>query len=129
VLGDLVDAAVNLRSGSHASIGSLAVYPMRSALDLTSAYYLSVQVADRPGVLALIANVFGENGVSIESMEQGGTFMVGGGQGEGQARIDFITHQARGVDLESTIATLRSLDAVRHVGSLIRVLSDEEISS
>ena len=129
VLGDLVDAAVNLRSGSYASIGSLAPFPMRPALELTSAYYVSVQVADRPGVLALIANVFGENGVSIESMEQGGTFMVGGDQSEGQARIDFITHQARGVDLESTIATLKSLDAVRHVGSLIRVLSAEEISS
>ena len=69
---DLVDAAVNRHKGSHASVGQLGVARFRSADDVESAYYLNVQVLDRPGVLAQVAGVFGDNRVSIRSMEQEG---------------------------------------------------------
>jgi homoserine dehydrogenase len=123
VLGDLVDAAVNLHRGAHASIGTLVPMPFRPADDLLSAYYLSLQAADEPGVLAAIAGVFSENGVSIASMEQDSP--VDPDAGAGVARIDFVTHPARERDVRATLARLRELAPVHRVGSTIRVLVDD----
>ena len=116
VLGDLIDAAGNLRQGHSASIGALERARIAPIDDVTSAFYLNVEVDDRPGVLAQVATVFGEHGVSIRSMEQEGL--------GGEARLVFITHAARERDLRSTLQDLRSLDAVRSVGSVLRVIGD-----
>ena len=116
VLGDLIDAAGNLRRGHGAPIGALERARIAPIDDVTSAFYLNVEVDDRPGVLAQVATVFGENGVSIRSMEQEGL--------GGEARLVFITHAARERDLRSTLQGLRSLDAVRAVGSVLRVIGD-----
>jgi homoserine dehydrogenase len=117
VLGDAVDAAVNLSRGAHASIGGFVRLPIRPLPDLVNAFFLSLLVEDRPGVLAAIANVFGERGVSIASMEQDGG-------GDGVARLDFITHPAQESAVAQTLDALRSVDTVRTIGSVIRVLSD-----
>ncbi len=114
VLGDIVDAAVNLRKGTHASLGTFAPAVFASPDDLSSAYYLQIEVADQPGVLAAVANVFGTHGVSIRSMEQEGL--------DAQARIIFITHIARECDVERCLDDLRALDAVRRVASVLRVI-------
>jgi len=116
VLGDLIDAAGNLRQGHSASISALERARIAPIDDVTSAFYLNVEVDDRPGVLAQVATVFGEHGVSIRSMEQEGL--------GGEARLVFITHAARERDLRSTLQDLRSLDAVRSVGSVLRVIGD-----
>ena len=116
VLGDLIDAACNLRQGQAASIGVLERARIAPIDDVTSAFYLNVEVDDRPGVLAQVATVFGEHGVSIRSMEQEGL--------GGEARLVFITHAARERDLRSTLQDLRSLEAVRSVGSVLRVIGD-----
>jgi homoserine dehydrogenase len=116
VLGDLIDAAGNLRRGSSASIGTLGRARIRPIDDLESAYYLNLEVADRPGVLARVASVFGERGVSIRSMEQEGL-------GD-EARLIFITHRALERDVQATLHGLRELDAVRSVGSILRVIGD-----
>ena len=127
VLGDLVDASVNLRRGAHASIGAPAPAIMRAGAELASAYYLSVVAVDLPGVLASIASVLGDNGISIASMAQSAADSeLGDALADDEARLDLITHRARRRDLESTLAILRSLDSVRRVGSVIRVLDDEE---
>lgn len=123
VLGDLVDAAVNLRRGAHASIGTLVPMHFRPADELSSAYYVSLHVADEPGVLAAIAGVFGDHGVSIASMEQDSP--VDPDDGAGEARIDFVTHPARERDVQATLAALRILAPVHRVGSTIRVLVDD----
>ena len=123
VLGDLIDAAVNLNSGAHASIGRLAPARIRPAERSSSAYYVSIQAADRPGVLAAVAGVFGDHGVSIASMEQEG------GAEEGRARIEFITHLAVERDLRATLDALRGLDVVHQVGSVIQVLTSEDADS
>lgn len=114
VLGDVIDAAANLRSGSSASLGSLRPARIRPIDDVESEYYLQLEVADQPGVLAQVATVFGQHGVSIRSMEQDGL-------GD-SARIIFITHSARESDLQATLAELRSLDAVRRINGLLRVI-------
>ena len=118
VLGDLIDAAKNLRSGARgATIGELVHRPIRPIDETASQFYVSLDVADRPGVLAAIAGVFGENAVSIQSMQQKG-------QGEG-ARLIFVTHLAREAALTKTIHDVRDLDVVVRVGSVLRVVGGE----
>jgi homoserine dehydrogenase len=117
VLGDLVDAALNRQRDTHATVGHIGTGRIRSIDDLASAYYLSIDTVDRPGVLAAVASVFGAHDVSIASMEQ---------EGRGDAaRIVFVTHRAREADVQATVAELRGLDAVRRVNNLIRVLGAE----
>src|ERR1700678_3378704 len=72
VLGDLVDAARNLRAGAPAPAPKRTSATVRAQSELRSAFYLSMDVADRPGVLAAVANVFGNHAVSIRAMEQVG---------------------------------------------------------
>jgi homoserine dehydrogenase len=114
VLGDLIDAAVNLRRGSHATVGALARARIRPIDDVVSAYYLNLDVADQPGVLAQVAGVFGDHGVSIRSMEQEGL--------GGEARLIFITHEAVERDVQATLHDLRELDVVDRVGTVLRVI-------
>ena len=116
VLGDLIDAAVNLRKGSSAHIGRLGPARIRPIDEVRSGYYLNVEVFDRPGVLATVAGVFGEHGVSIRSMEQEGL-------GD-EARLIFITHEAFERDVAATVADLKDLDVVGRVGSMLRVVGD-----
>ena len=117
LLGDLLDAAHNLRSGGSGRTPVLARTAIAPIDELSSQYYLRIDVADRPGVLAAVAGVFGEHGVSIRSMVQEGL-------GE-EARLIFMTHTARERDVQATIAGLRQLDAVDRIGTLLRVIGPE----
>jgi len=116
VLGDLIDAAVNLRRGAHATVGSLPRASIRPIDEVRSEYYLNLEVADRPGVLHAVSGVFAEHGVSIRSMEQEGL-------GD-DARIVFITHDAPEAAVQSTLHDLRLLDVVRTVTSVLRVVGE-----
>ena len=117
VLGDLIDAAVNLASGAAGRPPPVAPARIHPIGELRTAYYLALEVIDRPGVLAAVAGVFGHHGVSIRSMEQEGL-------GD-QARIIFITHVACESDMRATLDELRHLEAVRQVGSVLRVIAGE----
>ncbi len=118
VLGDLIDAAHNLLAGSAAPAPARARARLQPIDEIRSAYYLSIEVADRPGVLAAVATVFGDHGVSIRSMEQ---------QGLGdEARLVFLTHLAREGDVRATLAGLEALPAVDLVGGVLRVVGDED---
>ena len=118
VLGDLVDAAHHLQTGGPALALPRATAHMHAADDLRCAWYLNIDVLDRPGVLAAVAGVFGDHAVSIRSMEQ-----LGMGD---EARLVFLTHVARQGDVMATIEGLRRLEVVEHVGGVLRVLGDEE---
>ena len=85
--------------------------------ELLSQYYLDLDVADESGVLAAVAGVFSDNGVSIRSMEQEGL-------GE-EARLVFITHVARERDMQATIAGLSRLSSVDRIGTLLRVVGSD----
>ena len=124
VLGDLVDAAVNLQSGAHASLGAFAPMTIRPSSQLEAAWYLSLRVDDRSGVLAAIAGVFGEHGVSIDSMEQHS--LSGPDDAADEARIDLIIHPALQSDVRSTLDALGVLDSVQSIGSTIRVLVEAD---
>ncbi len=117
VLGDLVDAARNLVAGAKgATIGGLDERRIRPIGELESQFYLLIEVADRPGVLAAIAAEFGRHEVSIQSMDQRGL--------GADARLVFITHSSREADVRATLDALRGVEPVHRVGSVIRVLGD-----
>lgn len=117
VLGDLVDAAVNLQKHTHADLVSLVRRPIRSIDELHASYYVNLDVVDRPGVLRAVAEAFERHGVSIQSLEQ---------EGAGDsARLIFITHQAREADVQATLADLRELDVIHDITSVLRVIGDD----
>jgi len=117
LLGDLVDAAVNRRRGTHATVATLRDARIRPLDELSSQFYLQLQLFDRPGVLADVARVFGDNGVSIRDVVQQPL--------RDEARDVFITHRARESDMRATVAGLHALECVDRVGSLIRVIGQE----
>ena len=118
VLGDLVDAARNLRAGAPAPAPKRTSITVRPQPELRSAFYLSMDVTEGLGVLAAVAKVFGDHKVSIRAMEQVGW--------DDEARLIFLTHKAREGDLLGTIDELRLLQAVDRVGGVLRVIGDEE---
>ncbi len=116
VLGDLLDAAHSLRGGAPGRLPQPGRALIRPFEDMESPYYVSLLVRDEPGVLAIVAGVFGRHGVSIRSMEQEGA-------PGSDARIDFITHIATERGVQATLAELRELDVVDAIGGLIRVVA------
>ena len=114
VLGDVIDAAVNLSKGTHGSLGSFAKAVIRPIDETSAEYLLGLDVADQPGVLHAVTGVFARHGVSIRALEQEG---IGD-----DARLVFITHEAREADVQATVRELRDLDVVRRVGGLLRVI-------
>ncbi|MFM7687392.1 MAG: homoserine dehydrogenase [Actinomycetota bacterium] len=114
VLGDVIDAALNLRDGTHGSLGAFGRAHIRPIDETSAEYLLSMDVADRPGVLHAVTGVFARHGVSIRAAEQ---------EGNGpDARLVFITHEARESAMQATVRELRDLDVVRNVGGLLRVI-------
>jgi len=118
MLGDLVDASRNLLAGAPAPAPKRTSSTVRSQNDMRSAFYLSMDVADRPGVLAAVAKIFGDHGVSIRAMEQVGLAE--------EARLIFLTHVAREGDLLATIDELRKHQAVDRVGGVLRVIGEDD---
>jgi len=117
VLGDVIDAAANRRRGTSAGVGALGKARIRPIDELSSQYYVALEVVDRPGVLAAVAGVFGNHGVSIKQMEQEG---IGD-----DARLILITHIAVERAMQATLSELRDLDVVDRVGSLLRVVGQD----
>jgi homoserine dehydrogenase len=119
VLGDVIDASRELLSGSQ--VGPRIRFAPGSVVDfgdVETSWYLRLEVTDRPGVLAQIATVFGEAGVSIKSVWQ---------EGRGDtATLLLITHGAAERQQRSASSLLGQLDVVREVAATIRVESEEE---
>jgi homoserine dehydrogenase len=118
VLGDIVAVARNLRTGLRGpdplTYAELPVVPMAEAM---TRYYVALDVADKPGVLAPVAERFARRGVSIKAVHQEG-------RGE-DASLIIVTHTAREAALAATIADLAAMEAVRAVDSVLRVEGEE----
>jgi len=118
VLGDLVAAARHRVGGGRGpGESSYADLPVRPMGETVTRYHVSLDVADRPGVLAAVAQVFAGHDVSIETVRQR---LLDGGEA-GDAELVVVTHAATDAALSATVADLRRLDAVRGVTSLMRV--------
>ena len=115
VLGDVIDAAINLHKDTHAPLGAFTEAKLLSISEINCEYMIGLEVADRPGVLHAVTGVFARNGVSIRAAEQDG---IGS-----DARLVFLTHDAKESAVQSCLAEFKSLDAVKHVGALLRVVA------
>jgi homoserine dehydrogenase len=115
VLGDVVTVARNRLAGSLGpGASSYADRPVRPMGETMTRYHISLDVDDRPGVLAAVATVFADHGVSIETVRQ----RV---HGPDDAELVVVTHIAPDRALAATVAKLRELDSVRDVLSVMRV--------
>jgi homoserine dehydrogenase len=119
VLGDIVTVVRNrlagLRGPDASTYAELPLVPIGDAL---TRYYVQLDVADRPGVLAPIADAFAQQGVSIKAMRQ---------EGRGDdANLLIVTHTAREDALAQTVASLSAMTAVRKVASVMRVEAEDD---
>ncbi len=122
VLGDLVAVARNRMAGGYGPRESAyAELPIRPMGDTPTSYHISLEVADRPGVLARVAQVFAEHEVSIMAVRQTGRAPDGVPAISAGANLVIVTHTAPDAALRSTVDKLAGLDVVRDVVSVMRV--------
>ncbi len=114
VLGDLVAVARNALSGARgAGLSDYADLRVRPIGEAVTRYHISLDVADKAGVLAAVASAFSDHDVSIRTVRQ---------EGHGDdASLVVVTHTATDAALQAVVEQLRSLDSVRAVASVMRV--------
>jgi homoserine dehydrogenase len=118
VLGDLVTVARNriddVRGAGESAYADLPVLPMGQTV---TRYHVAIDVDDRAGVLATVAQTFAEHGVSIKTVHQ---------EGHGDdAQLVVVSHRATDEALAATVETLRGMDFVHDVSSVMRVEGDQ----
>ncbi|PQM47520.1 Homoserine dehydrogenase [Mycobacterium talmoniae] len=118
--GDLVMAARNRVQGSRGPRESkYAQLPIAPIGDIVTRYYVSMDVADKPGVLSTVAAEFAQHEVSIAEVRQEGVADEDGRRVG--ARVVVVTHRAPEAALSETVAALADLDAVQRVASVLRL--------
>jgi homoserine dehydrogenase len=131
VLGDVVSAARrHLIGGPGVAESTHANLPILPISSVVTRYQITLTVADRPGVLAQVATLFSDHGVSVEALEQSvRAVAVGGSHGaegeEATATLVIGTHLATEGSLADTVAALGASDAVIEVVSVLRVEGTE----
>src|ERR1700742_1933469 len=119
VLGDLVAVARNRLAGTRGpaatTYAGLPVMPMGEPL---TRYHVSLDVDDKPGVLAPVAEAYARHDVSIEAVRQASR--------GSEAQLVIVTHTARDAALTATVRELEALPVVRAVASVMRVEGEEE---
>lgn len=89
---------------------------LKPMADLETRFYLRINVTDRPGVLAQISRVFGDNGISIASVIQKETDIVAQ-----VAEVVITTHKVKEKAMQQALADLAKLPVVKEVNNFIRV--------
>jgi homoserine dehydrogenase len=120
ILGDLVSAARRIVLGgpgrTETTTGHVPALGIESS---TTSYYIGLDVADQPGVLAKIAQLFAEHGVSIEIMRQ--TIHTDKLSNAESAELRIVTHRASEAALAATVEAVKGLDVINSVTSVLRV--------
>lgn len=116
VTGDIIDTARNLLMGCTGRIGCTCYkeLPVKAIDDIKSKYFIRLRVEDRPGVLAGVSGVLGNNGVSISQVIQKAS------KG-GSSDLVVITDTVRERHIRDALTILRSMSMVRDIASVIRV--------
>ena len=119
IMGDLVTVARNrlagVRGAGESSYADFEVMPMG---ETQTRYHVQIDVDDKAGVLASIAQAFAEHDVSIQTVRQ---------EGRGDdAQLVVVTHRAKDADLSATVQDLQGMSIVREVSSVMRVEGEIE---
>ncbi len=118
VLGDILESGRNCMLGRRSATPDVETnLTMVPQSELQSSFYLTLDVLDRPGVLAAVTKVFGDHGVSIRLLEQSG---IGD-----EARLTLVTHLALESDMAATLEELQQVETVDAIGSCIRILGED----
>jgi homoserine dehydrogenase len=118
VLGDLVAVARNRVLGGRGPRESAhAALPIRPMGQTPTRYHISLDVADRPGVLAQVAQVFAAHEVSIAAVRQRDRLAT--------ASLVIVTHLAPDAALDATVAEIGKMDVVHEVVSVMRVEGED----
>jgi homoserine dehydrogenase len=134
VLGDVVSAARrHVIGGPGVAESTHANLPILPISSVVTRYQITLEVADQPGVLAQIATLFSEHGVSVEAVEQSvrpagvAAFAHARGAEAADATATLVigTHLAAEGALADTVAALGAADAVVEVVSVLRVEGTE----
>lgn len=116
VLGDLIAIARNKTSGGEghgeSDYADISIAPIDN---VRSRYLIRLDVADKPGVLATVAQLFASNSVSIETVRQSG-------RGD-SAELIVATHSAPESSLKKTVESLAKSDVVKKVESVLHIES------
>ena len=118
VMGDIVDIAGRRGArgfgGAASTLKELSITPVSAR---SGSYYIRVMVIDRPGVIAAMADVFGRNGVSIESLLQHGR------QPEEAVPVVMTTHDTNEGTIRNVVTELSALATVAEPPILMRIES------
>ncbi len=117
IMADVLDAARSISSDSKP-------FPWRytsgmtviATSDLVSRYYVRLEVADQPGVLAVIARSFGDHGVSIASVIQKET-----DDASQSAELVIMTHAAKESAMQASLQEISAFSEVPQIGNVLRV--------
>ena len=115
VIADIIDVVRNIMIGRSGKIGCTcfnieSIVPIE---EVSSKFYIVLDVVDRTGVLAQIADVFGKNDVSIESVIQK--------QRSDRTDLVFVTHSTPHKNLYASMEDLKKLNIVKKIMNFIRV--------
>lgn len=116
VVGDILDAVRNMVFHCRGRIGCTCYkeIPMKKMENVSSAYFLRMQVENRSGVLANIAGVFGNNNVNISQIIQKS-------KKKNRAEIVVITDEVKEKNFQDSLAVISGMSAVEEISSMIRV--------
>ncbi|MEL7564327.1 MAG: homoserine dehydrogenase [Dehalobacterium sp.] len=117
IVGDIISAARNIRFCSKGRLGCTCFEHKRikSMGEISTKYYLRIVVKDRPGVLASIAAVLGNQNVSIATVIQKRI------NENNQAELVLVTHKVEEHNFNDAITVISGLSSVEKVESIIRV--------
>lgn len=122
VLGDLVSTAKrHVVGGPGIQVSSHAQLEVLPIGDISTRYLIMLEVADEPGVLAAVAGILAEHGVSAASVEQTTAKQTGQQERTPSATLVIGTHTARESALAATVAALEASDVVQCVSSVLRM--------
>lgn len=123
VVADIIDVARTLTTDPENRVPHLAFQPTElSDLpvlpmgDIETAYYLRMTAVDRPGVVAAVAGILGDAGISIEAMQQKQPL-----EGETEVPLVMLTHRVRESQMDDAISKLEELDTIRAGVTRIRM--------
>lgn len=123
VVADIIDVTRTLTTDPENRVPHLAFQPgelsdqsVASMDDVETAYYLRMTAVDKPGVVAAVAGILADAGISIEAMQQKQPL-----EGETEVPLVMLTHRVRERQMNQAIAKIEALDAIRPGVTRIRV--------
>jgi homoserine dehydrogenase len=123
VIADVVDVVRALTTDPENRVphlafqpGELRDLPVLAIEDVETAYYLRMQAEDRPGVIAAVAGILGDAGISIEAIHQQEP-----GEGDTHVPLVMLTHRVLERQMNAAIARIEALDSIRGAVTRLRV--------